>query len=351
MKLFNHIRFELLLLTHSNHVGLATLFVYAWIANCDDDIDFQETDVIREIGELSQHSERDVHALLDIAKHRDISSLQLAVELIKDKLTYDDARLFIEAAISVSIADGILLPSEMYFLQFLGDLLDVSREELDHLFYEITGKELLEADDYSSAHFWKGQDSKHYRTYSILKQQKQNKQSWYRNNKTDSEHFQNSLTIETCYALLGLTNSASMDEVKNAYRTLALRNHPDRFVSIGKEAVAAATRRKDADTVLLNPLRKALYDRSNRSLTEISAVRANMGLSHASDWQNSMAPHYPHTKPPLASKLRNFKKRNKASNKIYIVLSHIIHGNIIIRYSAAALFIFLILKISYAIVS
>ena len=62
------------------------------------------------------------------------------------------------------------------------------------------------------------------------------------------------------YTLLGLQRDASLDEIKRAYRHLAMRHHPDRTQNNPQDteifkAVAVAF------AILSNPERRAEYDR------------------------------------------------------------------------------------------
>jgi DnaJ like chaperone protein len=49
--------------------------------------------------------------------------------------------------------------------------------------------------------------------------------------------------LEQAYATLGLSSSASNDEVKRAYRKLSMEYHPDTLISkgLGEEFLKAAT--------------------------------------------------------------------------------------------------------------
>ena len=65
---------------------------------------------------------------------------------------------------------------------------------------------------------------------------------------------------EDHYALLGLRRDASLDEIKKAYRKLAMRHHPDRTQNNARDteifkAVAVAF------AILSNPEKRAEYDR------------------------------------------------------------------------------------------
>ena len=64
------------------------------------------------------------------------------------------------------------------------------------------------------------------------------------------------------YSTLGISRSASADEIKAAYRKLALKHHPDR--GGGKEAEDKFKQVNEAYQVLSNPDKRAQYDRFGR---------------------------------------------------------------------------------------
>ncbi len=73
------------------------------------------------------------------------------------------------------------------------------------------------------------------------------------------------------YEILGLSKSASTDEIKKAYRRLALKYHPDRG---GKEAEEKFKEVNEAYQILSNPEKRRQYDQFGR--TDFSAG-ANRG--------------------------------------------------------------------------
>ena len=74
-----------------------------------------------------------------------------------------------------------------------------------------------------------------------------------------------------CYDVLGITKSSSKDEIKKAYRKLALKYHPDK----NKEASAAEVfkRINEAHTVLSSPSQKSKYDSKMSSRSGSSSSR------------------------------------------------------------------------------
>ena len=61
---------------------------------------------------------------------------------------------------------------------------------------------------------------------------------------------------EWALSVLGLESNATTDDIKNAYRRLCNQHHPDRFIKLGTEAVAAANvifaRINEAHDILVN---------------------------------------------------------------------------------------------------
>src|SRR3954462_7290391 len=59
------------------------------------------------------------------------------------------------------------------------------------------------------------------------------------------------------YERLGVANNASRDQIRDAYRTLARRNHPD---AKGEASASAMAEINEAWRVLSDPDRRAVYD-------------------------------------------------------------------------------------------
>lgn len=223
----NFTEFELLLIRSNNEVGTAVLLILAWVAASDGSIDENEEKKLSEISAASKHG-HEIKPLLHLVQNRDIKSLQLSSEIIAKHFRGEKAPLFIEMAIGMAIADGYLLPTENYILRFLADLLGINRARLNEIFVQVTSQKFPDPSDVSSAYYWNNREKTKKRT--DREDDDKNKSQATKNEK-----------LENSYAILGLKYGASKEEIKKAFRRLAQVHHPDRFSSLGKESVAAAT--------------------------------------------------------------------------------------------------------------
>ena len=221
--------FERLIVRSQNELGTSVLLILGWIAASDGSVDRSEVKQLSEISIASKHGPS-VEALLELLKKRDTSAIQLAAEIVSRHFRGEKAKLFLEMAIGMAIADRFLRPSENHILRFLADLLGVSKVELNEIFKGVTGRAIPDPGDLSSATYWRRQESAGQRSEA--------------EGRTSSEGpgrpSPTSRAI-AAYAILGLENGASQEEITKAYRRLAQIHHPDRFSSLGKESVAAAT--------------------------------------------------------------------------------------------------------------
>lgn len=80
------------------------------------------------------------------------------------------------------------------------------------------------------------------------------------------------------YEVLGLTKGAAADEIKKAYRKIALQFHPDRNPG-NKEAEEKFKEAAEAYDVLSNPDKKAQYDRFGHAPQGGGGFGGGQGLS------------------------------------------------------------------------
>ena len=66
--------------------------------------------------------------------------------------------------------------------------------------------------------------------------------------------------MENLYNILGVAQTATTDEIKKAYRSLAMRHHPDRSTHSGSEIRFNAI--KTAYELLSDPKKRAEYNQS-----------------------------------------------------------------------------------------
>ncbi len=108
-------------------------------------------------------------------------------------------QMFLEIQISMAMADGHLHSDEKQLLYHIGEVLGFSHQQLEHLFQFAAGA------SQSPGH--------------------------------------QTQTLDDAYAILGISKSASDDEIKKAYRRLMSQHHPDKLVSKGlpEEMIKVAT--------------------------------------------------------------------------------------------------------------
>ncbi len=82
--------------------------------------------------------------------------------------------------------------------------------------------------------------------------------------------------MENLYNVLGVSPNATADEIKKAYRSLAMRHHPDRATHPGAEARFNAI--KTAYEMLSDPKKRAEYDQSINNRIIIDAEEEALSL-------------------------------------------------------------------------
>lgn len=224
--------FEQLILQSKNQLGTSILLILAWIAASDGNVDKSEAKQLAEISAAAKHG-ISTQPLIRIAENHDIAAIHLACDIVSSHFKGEKAHLFMEMAIGISIADGLLLPTENHILRFLADLLGLNQAGLNETFINMTGREIPPPSDVSSARYWR--DRERAREDAGQKSKSSNDSN---NRQEPPRHSSKAIAA---YATLGLEPGASKEEIKQSYRRLAQVHHPDRFSSLGEESVAAAS--------------------------------------------------------------------------------------------------------------
>ncbi len=79
------------------------------------------------------------------------------------------------------------------------------------------------------------------------------------------------------YETLGINRSASAEEIKRAYRRLALKYHPDRASKGDKEAEQKFKEASEAYQILSDPQKKSQYDQYGRTFDQSAGAGAGAG--------------------------------------------------------------------------
>lgn len=228
---FTH--FEELLICYKNHYGISLLLLLSWVACCDG---HASDDELRQIRKIIQNTPEAGIAdeVISIAKRGDLSAIQCACEIIRASHPQDKAQSLFTLMVLIAVADGYIRPSEIYVLQFLADLLGLTRQQVESCYLEITGKAFPSTPDPSSAEWWKE------RTGRQKQSQNGSSSSDQSSNRSKSSKTVNMARLKAL-GMLGLDEDASLSDIKGAYRRLAHVHHPDRFSNLGPEAASAAS--------------------------------------------------------------------------------------------------------------
>jgi len=210
-----------------NQTGICALCLLGWIANSDGQISSEESEFFHRIAMQSDDPSL-AGQVMDHVLKNDVRVIQLACELIS-KLDTKTKSLLLELCIGMALADGRVTTGEFYILRFLTDAFLLPTRTLEARFEDITGDSMPPLSDLSSASWWRQKSGS----------SQSNNADGGRKNDLNGSPTRGSLN--RAYATLGLEAGAGQVEIKAAYRRLSAVHHPDRYVSLGDEAVQAAT--------------------------------------------------------------------------------------------------------------
>lgn len=237
-------RFGRLLSRSTNQAGLCTLLVLAWMATSDDEVDDRESTLLHELGSAWGHGE-EVDAVIGIARAPSDVALALAFNALRQM--EPGVRVpFLQLAMTLALADGRLTPGESHILRLIADVLEISPATLNATFRGFTDRDMPAPADLGSRQWWNA------RTEGRSGRQTDDRASQPGRSSGPTPD----LARLKALATLGLDEDADHGEIRAAYRRMARVHHPDRFASLGEEAVRAAEasfrRIKEAHDFLMN---------------------------------------------------------------------------------------------------
>lgn len=233
------------LMDDSEHpVGLCMLALLGWLAICDNRLAPEELLLLKEYASANAPDE-DIEALLIIIQDGNIAELQIACQYLKEHFDDTQKQLFIRMAIGVVIEDSLVKSSEQHVLGFIADLFEIDPSQLQQMFGQITGRNLMPLGDPSDMHWWQlaGHSEQLPGSHAAELADTQND--------TEPEPVERNLAFppwdrrrldhNEALALLGLDDNAEPQHIRQAYTRLTAAHHPERFRALGEHAVKAAT--------------------------------------------------------------------------------------------------------------
>jgi DnaJ like chaperone protein len=221
-----------------NPIGFCIVLLLSWLAASDGTVSDDERDALRQI---AKGHEGDLLKTIRYAKDGHVAGLQFVCEVLRSQLHDDQRKLFIALALGLSLADGILTNTEIFVILFFADLVGIHPYELDELFIEMTGRVFPRPSDPSTVEWWQARERD--REESRGEQQSSSGSDTHKDAGGKDQRYEKHEREDRtwAYATLGLEPGSPAEAIRSTYRRLARIHHPDKFSSLGEEAVQAAT--------------------------------------------------------------------------------------------------------------
>lgn len=203
------------------------MLILCWIAASDSQVDESEFESLLNAADAGsfQHLDR----VLDIAKQNDLDAFAIALRILRLSPAVKH-RPMLELATGMALMDSRLTGLEGHILRLLADALSMPPRALDQIFIEMTGRPLPAGSDPSSKAWWQSRQGDGKQSAGSSKDASD------RSSSSTPDEIQRIRDL----AFLGLEEEASREEIRAAYRRMCKVHHPDRYATLGQDAVAAA---------------------------------------------------------------------------------------------------------------
>ncbi|WP_355661823.1 J domain-containing protein [Halomonas salifodinae] len=288
--------FERLLLTSRHQADTAALLLLGWVLVNQGPVGEDQRARLVSLTRDFRHG-HDLAPLLEIAAAQDLDAIQLAAEVLQREAR--GGYPFLRLAIALAAGQGEPSPANHHVLRFLADLLGVPPQEFAALYEATSQRPLQEPADPSRHAYWQPRFEERARREEARRQaeeqerqreeesrkreegrqqretrgeqqrresrdndrrreeQQRQREEQRRRESRDNDrrreeqqrqerqHYQPPPGGRQGRALqvLGLSDGASRQEIRRAYRRLAQAHHPDRFHAEGEAVMASASRR------------------------------------------------------------------------------------------------------------
>lgn len=289
--------FERLLLTSRHQADTAALLLLGWVLVNQGPVGETQRARLANLTRDFRHGHA-LEPLLEIAAAQDLDAIQLAAEVLQREAR--GGYPFLRLAIALAAGQGEPSPANHHVLRFLADLLGVPPQEFAALFEATSQRPLKEPDDPSRYAYWQPRFEERARQEEARRQaeaqarareeqkrqaERRQREEARRKRSEDGEkreqrtgHQEERRRQEQrrqddearrrreererrqreqerrqqrpppgrqsrALQVLGLSDGASRQEIRRAYRRLAQAHHPDRFHAEGEAVMASASRR------------------------------------------------------------------------------------------------------------